>query len=85
MPPSISETRKRVLTDAVYQLDQGQPIQLGLRQHGGCALAVGNGLVNTAYLTIGYQGVFNLDYFKYERRVKIADLVLGIRFYLRDG
>ncbi|MCX5893969.1 MAG: hypothetical protein NTW80_13585, partial [Deltaproteobacteria bacterium] len=36
-------------------------------------LAVGNGLVNQAYLNIGSGGVFTLDYFKYERRVLPAD------------
>jgi len=35
---------------------------------GNDALIPGAGLTNTAYLNIGTGGVFNLDYFKYERR-----------------
>jgi hypothetical protein len=31
-------------------------------------LAVGSGLLNTAYLNLGASAVFHLDYFKYERR-----------------
>lgn len=36
-------------------------------------LAVGNGLLNTAYLNFGAGAVFDLDYFKYERRVLPAE------------
>jgi hypothetical protein len=37
------------------------------------ALAVGTGLLNTAYLNIGSSAAFDLDYFKYERRVLPAE------------
>ena len=37
------------------------------------ALAVGGGLTNTAYLNLGSSAVFDLDYFKYERRVLPAE------------
>jgi len=37
------------------------------------ALAVGDGLTNTAYLNLGLSAIFDLDYFKYEGRVLPAE------------